>query len=496
MTNEAIMYESHENESSPTTNSSSITITRIVKKLDQNPKFSGKNDFFEKCKVDPNFKIEAEQITIQAAKIPSPEVKVADLNIPEYLLKFYSAEELTNIANQLIHFASDPFKVAFHLKDLDEDLGKEMETNQVISHHDILSDYLIAGRGNFIPGAPPPSYTPLKKGHLLDNILLKKEGLRDVNQYGFVVKFIGFISSMIADRVVASGQLFNENKQVNRVLLHGSYSHRLLLEAFAHAIEKGDINLKVQTGELNFLQLLELLVSVKTKSGLSIWETVLDTVEDSERASVEPLDSKQFSFSCRSPFILNSLLLCFGKELGLPNLQTYLLDSHYKAAYEMVLRSRKEISKLERLSHHSQLNIPNEQIYERCMEYFSTMAESYGEVGGLTPFTVDELDILTNPRYISSIWGPSIRIKVASQQMTGSYSDWMDFFQAKGGGVAPNPMPSDRETNRSSETSNISPSPKEGATDTTSKLIKRRDHPQTDEFDETEEGTFPKKRHQ
>lgn len=496
MTNEAIMHESLENDSSPTTNSSSITITRKVKKLDQNRKFSGKKDFFDKCKVDPTYQVEAEQITIQASKVPPPEVKVADLNIPEYLLKLYSGEEITHIANQLIHFASDPFKVASHLKDLDEDLGKEMEKNQVVSHQDILSDYLIAGRGNFIPGAPPPSYIPLKKGRLLDSILLKKEGLRDVNKYGYVVKFIGFISSMIADRVVASGQLFNENKQVNRVLLHGSYTHRLLLEAFAHAIDKGDINLKVQTGKLNFLQLLEMLVSVKTKSGLSIWETVLDTVEDSERASIAPCDSKQFSFSCRSPFILNSLLLCFGKELGLPNLQTYLLDSHYKAAYEMVLRSRKEISKSERLSHHSQLNIPNEQIYERCMEHFSTMAESYGEVGGLTPFTVDELDILTNPRYVSSIWGPSIRIKMASQQKTGSYADWMDFFQTKGGGVATNPMPSGREANRSFENTNLSQSPKESPTDTKSKIFKRSEHPEADVFDKTEENPFPKKRHQ
>ncbi|CAM2903581.1 Ankyrin repeat protein [Legionella steigerwaltii] len=414
---------------SPDINSNGITVTRSVKKLTQDAEYRSV-DFFDKCAVEPDFQMEQEQITIQASKTPPPMVKVDDLNIPEHLLEHISADEIANIANQLINFAYDPLKVAEHLKDLDDELGKSMQ-GSFPSHEGYFPSYLIAGRGNFIPGAPPDSYQPLKKAGILSDLLLKRENSRDVNKNGYMVKFIGFVSSMIADRVVSSGQLFNENKQIDRVLLHGSYSHRLLLEAFAHAIEKGVIDLNLSTGKkLNFVQLLEILVSVKTKNGQSLWEMVLDSVEDSQRASNDPLDSKQFSFSCRSPFVLNSLLLCFGKELKLPNLQTYLLDSHYKAAYEMVLRSKEKMARMHK-THYSQLDIPNGNIYERCMEHFSKKAESYGEVGGNTPFTLDEFAMLSDSRYIGSIWGPSVRIKVSSPQKPGFYSNWMEFFQSK-----------------------------------------------------------------
>ncbi|HHS8309541.1 TPA: hypothetical protein ACTUT5_001675 [Legionella anisa] len=413
--------------------SNGVTVTRQVKKLIPDTTYKS-SDFFDKCEVEPNFKIEQEQITIQASKTPPPTVKVDDLNIPETLLNDLSSDEIANIANQLISFAYDPLKVAHHLKDLDDALGKSMQESQILpSQEHTLPDSLIAGRGNYIPGPPPSTYKPLKKGGMLNTLLLERENLRDVNKNGFIVKFIGFVSSMIADRVVSSGQLFNENKQVNRVLLHGSYSHRLLLEAFAHAIEKGEIDLKLKSGKkLNFVQLLSVLVTVKTKNFHSLWEMAVDSIEDSERASNAPLDSRQFSFSCRSPFVLNSLLLCFGKELGLPNLQMYLLDSHYKAAYEMVLRSKEKMAKRERLDNYLQIDIPNERIYERCMEYFSTMTESYGEVGGMTPFTIDELDMLSDSRYLSSFWGPSVRMKISSpQQQTGTYSSWTGFFQSK-----------------------------------------------------------------
>ncbi|WP_454783252.1 hypothetical protein [Legionella sp. WA2022007384] len=418
----------------PMTDSTGVAVTRQVKKLAQDPTYKSV-DFFDKCAIEPNFKVDKEQITIQAPKAPPPTVKADDLNIPEFLLKDLTSDEIVNIANQLIRFAYDPLKVTHHLKDLDEVLGKQMQASPNLpSQQNSLPTYLIAGRGNFIPGAPPPNYQPLKKGRMLDAILLEREGLRDVNKHGFIVKFIGYVSSMIADRIVSSGQLFNENKQVNRVLLHGSYTHRLLLEAFAKAVEKGDIDLNIKSEKkLDFVHLLHILVSVKSKNGLSLWEMGLDSVEDSERSSNAPLDSKQFSFSCRSPFVFNSLLLCFGKELGLPNLQTYMLDSHYKAAYEMVLRSKEKMAKADKLPDYSEIDISDERIYERCMEYFSIMAESYGEVGGNTPFTIDELSMLSDERYISSMWGPSVRMKISAPQNPGVYTGWMEFFQHKSG---------------------------------------------------------------
>lgn len=59
--------------------SNGVTVTRQVKKLIPDTTYKS-SDFFDKCEVEPNFKIEQEQITIQASKTPPPTVKVDDLN--------------------------------------------------------------------------------------------------------------------------------------------------------------------------------------------------------------------------------------------------------------------------------------------------------------------------------------------------------------------------------------------------------------------------------
>lgn len=411
--------------------SKSLVVTKQVKSFPEDAKYR-KKDFLSECQKEHNFPIQNQEINIQASdNFPSihPENII---NPGMFSFGALSTDDITYIANQLIKITFDPLQVAKLLKNLDEELGRLMQENKIsFPEKDSLPSYLLAGRGHFIPGAPSASYCPKKKAELLDRLLVERENINKINLSGYAVKFIGYISSMIADQLISSGQLFSENKQVNRVLLHGSYSHRLMFAAFAEAIKTGDLDLKTQSGKnLDFIQLLEILVSVKV-DGLSLWEKVLDTVEDSKNASSNPLNSKQFDFSCRSPFVFNSLLLCFGKELDLPNLQLYLLDSHYKAVSEMILRTKEKIASQLGITNYFELHIPNERIYELCMEYASTMAASLGEVGGKTPFTLDETALLSDPRYQETIWGGIVKKARASKE-TGQYSSMVDYFESKG----------------------------------------------------------------
>lgn len=408
-----------------------IKVTKQIKKFPQDSRYKGKH-FFSECEIEPNFPVDYQDITIQSLTSSSPIINASELIIPDSL-SYLSADDIVDIINQVLKISYDPLTVAKHLKNMDTSLGGLMQENKIIFvEKDTFPAHLLAGRGHFIPGAPPPSYRPKNKGRLLDRLLLEQENKRGVNTRGYSIKFIGYISNMIAELVMTNGFAFTENKQITRVLLHGSYSHRLMLEAFASAINQGEISLKIKSGRtLSFLEFMDILILVKAK-GFSLWEHVMDTVEDTQCASSNPLDSKLFNYSCRSPFVMNSLLLCFGKELDLPNLQYYLLDSHYKAAYQMVLRSKEKMYS-GKISNNSQLDIPNERIYELCMEYFSTMASSFGEVGGYSPFALDENAILSDSRYEGTFWGPGIVKKITKPKEISEYIDWNEYFQDKKG---------------------------------------------------------------
>lgn len=391
--------------------SNSVSVTKRVKKFTQDAKFKQK-DFINECQAEPDYVIVDQPIVIQAPSTSSPVINPDELIVPDqFSFGTVSATEIANIVNQIFKIAYDPLKVAQHLKSLDDALEKLMqEKNVSILDNASSPSYLLAGRGNFIPGAP--SSSPKKKRKLLDELLLKREQERGINTNGYTVKFMEFISSTIADQIIANGYLFSENKQVSRVVLHGSYSHRLMVEALADAAKQGELDLKLDSQKvLSFPQLLEILVLVKTKLGFSLWEKVLDTVEDTQCMSGNPLDPATYNYSCRSPFVMNSILLCFGKTLGLPNLQSYLLDSHYKAMSQMIFRAKEKIGLAKGFLSYDDLDITDERIYDICMEYFSTMASHFGEVGGNTPFTVPDNLILTDSRYEGTVWGPSVARK-------------------------------------------------------------------------------------
>jgi hypothetical protein len=115
-------------------------------------------------------------------------------------------------------------------------------------------------------------------------------------------------------------------------------------------IEKNEI-----TSFADSKEVLNFFITDIDGSGNNLWNLIMDTVFDS---NLEP-----FCFSSSSPFVLKSLITCFGSDLGLENLQKYLLDSHYKQVAQMWARSSTfETEKFE-------------EFYKRCSFEMSNVKE-------------------------------------------------------------------------------------------------------------------------
>ena len=343
-----------------------------------------------------------------------------------------SSKDVVKVFNQLIEIISNPYKVASLLKSLDDKMGQALKDHQIGFDRDDLPEYLLIGRGHYIPGPPPQKYCPRQKGRLLDELLLEQENRHGLNPSGAAPKFIGFVDGSQANQLVAEGHLFTEHKQISRVLLHGSYSHRLIFHIILLAIDKGMLDLTLDNGEiLSARDILNLLVDSKyyqtpidkilQRDSMSLWELLLDNVADMPREDY--FNPANFSDSCRSPFVLNSLLLCFGRELGLPNLQQYLLDSHWKAAYEMVMRI-KESKEGESVS--------ESQIYSYCMEILSSSQGSAGSLDIIYPFALSEKQASKDESYQPFVTDGAtsiVRKKEKSSAKSQPYGSWGVFFE-------------------------------------------------------------------
>lgn len=296
-------------------------------------------------------------------------------------------EEALRISRDILNILRNPALVAKYLKPLDEELGREMDKTYNVGENKYqdsdLPDSVITARGFFMPGPPPKNYKPRNQGRLLDEILLKREAEAGINSEGFTSKFVGFVDPIKANKHVSEGHIFGEDVQVENLLLHGKYSHRLDFEIIRNAakpnsktgIAELDLSIETEDGKKRVLSQKELLQMMVTTyllpRGNSAWQQVIDILDDvkdnfeiavSEKPNsifdiigVSPIDKdrkklfspKNYSFSSQSPEILNSLILCFGKDLEIPNLQHYMLNSHYKEVAQMVGRAREIVAEEE-----------------------------------------------------------------------------------------------------------------------------------------------------
>lgn len=329
-----------------------------------------------------------------------------------------SVIEVTKIINDIIILLTNPIKVMELLKDLDIELGQELSKYNILFPENDNPRSLIACDGFWSPGAPPENYVPKRKNNLFNEVLLKKEQAYGYHTEGQVAKLIGFVDNEDADGLVAKGYIFTENTQVTRIIQHGSMSHRIQFYAICRAIEKNTLDVSYGDGQkLTPLQLLQLLVKCKCKIGISdvnLWALTIDNIIEHINIS-DTYNPENYQYSCRSPFILNSLLLCFGEAFELSNLQHYLLDSHWKAIYQMIDRIRFKFGEL--------LNeVTDEQIYNTCIDILSHSKDSAGDVGTLNPITI-EVDILC--KLLG--YPDQIQIKNKSNVNQKAFISWEDF---------------------------------------------------------------------
>jgi len=296
-------------------------------------------------------------------------------------LPFIKEDEVLRISRDILAILRNPNLVAEYLKPLDTKLGEEMAAAYNVGENkykdEELPDSVITARGFFMPGPPPPNYKPRSQDRLLDDLLLKREAAAEINLEGFTPKFVGFVNSEKANKLVSEGHVFAEDVQVKNLLLHGKYSHRLDFEIIrsAAAMGKLDLSVKADDGTVRNLtqkELLQMMITATILPGnISVWNKLIDILGDVlDSANAAPNEARKFSdlftgpsfidlmrkklfsapnysFSSQAPESLNSLILCFGKDVGLENLQHYMLNSHYKEAAQMVGRAREIIAKEE-----------------------------------------------------------------------------------------------------------------------------------------------------
>lgn len=385
--------------------------------------------------------------------IKKPELVDKPPNLDKLVIKDLpfdiSKENVMNICKQIIEIMRDPLLVTSLLKDLNEDLGNRMLEHNIQFSDKDYPEYIIPGKGNFMPGPPPEGYLPKKKEELLDKLLREFEQSFGINVEDTTAKFAGYVEPEVAEKFIASGHLFSEEKQVGNLLLHGSYTHRLMFAALCYAIKNGTLKVQYQNknGEqvLTEKELLMMLVIAKYDP-INLWDVMIDNLHDTQYPMMGPppwrdwdfqkyLEYDKYSYSCRSPFVLNSLLLCFGKELGLSNLQHYLLDSHWKAAFEMALRVKNSMNAEQSKS------IPDSRIYTYIMESFATTHTNPNELIDGLPFTLssrsnDQLHpkhepFLSKKKYRKIVQKRKQSPSASSSEKQRWYTSWDEFFQHK-----------------------------------------------------------------
>ena len=272
-------------------------------------------------------------------------------------------EEALKIYSNIRDFLLNPSSLRY-LAHIDTELGSRMQKKINDKPKDELKedelkknrpDYVIAGKGCFIPGPPPSDAVLYKYDGLLNYLLLEEEKKRGVNVEGYTPRFAEFIEQDVANKFVADGHTFSEDMKRNGFIFHGKYSHRLQLLTIMKACEEGALDLNIEEGSnrrnLTQKELLELFttVHIESPSGakVSLWGMLLDSSFDnvyfaaSQQEDEEKIDPNQYYdpakqlFSIRSPDIINSILMCFDNVLDLENLGSYLRNSHYKVAAQM-----------------------------------------------------------------------------------------------------------------------------------------------------------------
>jgi len=313
------------------------------------------------------------------------------------------------------HFESlirDPFALLDHLKPIENALAIELKKRKIKFNTDNTPQFLIAGKGHYIPGYKPVKYQTKNKNRIIDYILLQKEQAMGMNKAGTPI-FAGLIDDKIAEDFVSHGYIFKEDASIGKLLLHSKNAHRLIFQAFMESLK--NTAFKNLTGK----NLLKLLIQGKVDS-TSLWDHLIDSYSDTIAAAYQSnkpqiqlgvqsltLDNTHYTFSSQNPGVFNSLLLCFGEDFGLTQLQACLLDSHWKLADQMI-----------------QKNAPTEESHKiKTLHYIIVMEaltlNYLNSVGKLFTFTKDPSEASVNKKYCFYQWEGATSMGIKSKLARG-----------------------------------------------------------------------------
>ncbi|MBS0626797.1 MAG: hypothetical protein JSS09_01125, partial [Verrucomicrobia bacterium] len=285
----------------------------------------------------------------------------------------------SKVESLIMHFASlvsQPLKLLKLLKPIEERLCQEIQQKGISFTQIDDPDFMIPMPGFFILG--PPKEDPLlkSKDKMIDSLLLEAERAIGLNKDGSPT-FVGFVDEDLANAFMMRGNTFKEDIRVSRMLLHGINTHRLTILAFMESLKGTEFE------DLDSKTLLRVLLKTKISRDFS-WSFLLDTADNMSKED----NPDSFDYNCNSPFILNSLILCFGNKLGLPNLTYCMRDSFWASAYEMVEKINKDSSSY----------VPKEFIYLMIMKELATLGPIYN-VGQNFAFTLLPEIAAADPKY-------------------------------------------------------------------------------------------------
>lgn len=299
----------------------------------------------------------------------------------------------------IVHFASilaRPRELLKRLEPIEQALSLELDKKGIVFTEADDPSFLFEGPGLWILGPKKQDAEFKSKGRILDQVLLKAEQSLGLNEQGSPT-FVGFVDSNLANSFVEEGNIFKEDVSVSRLLLHGKHTHRLAILALIESLKGTPFE------GVSPKTLLKLLIRAKIGKSQA-WTYLLDT--NTNITSIAP-NSSTFNYNCRSPFILQSLILCFGSQLGVPHLMHCLRDSFWKSANQMIEKIQKSNLSSEKIS--------KAAIYTMIMKEFLTIGQLH-DIGQPFSFSKPRKIAALDPKYQDHPSGiPGIKVKESKE---------------------------------------------------------------------------------
>lgn len=334
-------------------------------------------------------------------------------------------EDIERIALETINITRYPLKVMRLLKPLDDEFEEVLVSNNI--KFSKRADYLIAGYRYLLPPAPQKDSSPWHTGRVLDTFLRNKE-----KDFGFkrTLKVIGGVANTNqAQCVIENKASLSYNIQIGDLLLHGSQTSRLILLALMIAADKGLLSLTLKNGStLTGPEFVELLLK-RNINDTSLWNWTIGKFAD-DVPEANPFDVSSYSYSCRSPYTMNSLMMCFPEFL--PNISDCLLNSFHKAAFEIILRIKHQYCFDQGFQDHNKCDIPNETIYFHLMHTMMHSRPTSGKHPKPYPFLLDARNEREDHRNYRTTKYEGIKKRAPkTTHPIEQYSSWNNFFDEK-----------------------------------------------------------------